>query len=200
MPHASPSLPADPAASPPAALVDAARAGDRAAFAGIYRQFAPVIHGILLSHVPPADADDLTQDVFVTAMRALADLRDPAALGAWLVAAARNRARSFLRDRARRPKAESTAEPATREPANGLRQHEVLAAIRDLPEAYRESLVLRLVEGLTGPEIAARTGLTHGSVRVNLHRGMELLRAKLAPAIDPPASHAGAPPRKESAS
>ena len=39
--------------------------------------------------------------------------------------------------------------------------------------------MLRLVEGMTGPEIAARTGLTDGSVRVNLHRGMKLLREKL---------------------
>jgi RNA polymerase sigma-70 factor (ECF subfamily) len=55
----------------------------------------------------------------------------------------------------------------------------VLAAIRELPDAYRETLVLRLVEGMTGPEIAARTGLTAGSVRVNLHRGMKQLRERL---------------------
>ena len=55
----------------------------------------------------------------------------------------------------------------------------VLAAIRRLPEAYRETLVLRLVEGLTGPEIAERTGLQPGSVRVNLHRGMQMLREAL---------------------
>ena len=55
-----------------------------------------------------------------------------------------------------------------------------LAVLRTLPETYRESLTLRLVEGLTGPEIAARLGLTHGSVRVNLHRGMQMLREKLA--------------------
>ena len=54
-----------------------------------------------------------------------------------------------------------------------------LEAIRALPEAYREPLVLRLVEGMTGPEIAERTGLTPGSVRVNLHRGMKLLRERL---------------------
>ena len=54
-----------------------------------------------------------------------------------------------------------------------------LAAIRSLPEAYRETLVLRLVEGMTGPEIAARTGLTPGSVRVNLHRGLAQLKEKL---------------------
>jgi RNA polymerase sigma-70 factor (ECF subfamily) len=48
-----------------------------------------------------------------------------------------------------------------------------------LPEAYRETLLMRLVEGLTGPEIALRTGLTPDSVRVNLHRGMKLLRERL---------------------
>ena len=54
-----------------------------------------------------------------------------------------------------------------------------LAAIQMLPEAYRETLVLRLVEGLNGPEIAALTGLTPDSVRVNLHRGFRLLRTRL---------------------
>ena len=53
------------------------------------------------------------------------------------------------------------------------------AALAALPEAYAETLALRLVEGLTGPEISERTGLTPGSVRVNLHRGMALLREKL---------------------
>ena len=48
-----------------------------------------------------------------------------------------------------------------------------------MPDAYRETLVLRLVEGMTGPEIAAAAGMTHESVRVNLHRGMKLLREKL---------------------
>jgi RNA polymerase sigma-70 factor, ECF subfamily len=56
---------------------------------------------------------------------------------------------------------------------------EILESVRSLPEAYRETLILRLVEGMTGPEIAAKTGLSHGSVRVNLNRGMQQLREKL---------------------
>jgi RNA polymerase sigma-70 factor (ECF subfamily) len=59
----------------------------------------------------------------------------------------------------------------------------ILGMIRGLPEAYRETLILRLVEGLTGPEIAERTGLTPGSVRVNLHRGMHMLREKLGTTV-----------------
>jgi RNA polymerase sigma-70 factor (ECF subfamily) len=55
----------------------------------------------------------------------------------------------------------------------------LLATVQQLPEAYRETIVLRFVEGMTGPEIAARTGLTPDSVRVNLCRGMKLLRSYL---------------------
>src|SRR5262249_3792213 len=54
-----------------------------------------------------------------------------------------------------------------------------LRAIRELPETYRETLIMRLVEGLTGPEIAEHTGMSPGSVRVHLHRGRPLLRERL---------------------
>jgi len=64
--------------------------------------------------------------------------------------------------------------------ADRLEALAILDAVRALPEAYRETLTLRLVEGMTGAEIAERTGLTPASVRVNLHRGMKLLREKLA--------------------
>jgi RNA polymerase sigma-70 factor (ECF subfamily) len=60
-----------------------------------------------------------------------------------------------------------------------------LSVIRSLPDAYRETLTMRLAEGLSGPEIAALTGLTPESVRVNLHRGMKLLRERLRQ-VDPP--------------
>ena len=55
----------------------------------------------------------------------------------------------------------------------------VLDVVRKLPDAYRETLLMRLVEGMTGAEIAAKSGLTPASVRVNLHRGMKLLRERL---------------------
>ena len=56
----------------------------------------------------------------------------------------------------------------------------VLAHLQTLPEAYRDTLVWRLVEGLSGPEISRLTGRTPGSVRVNLCRGMALLRERLS--------------------
>ena len=159
-----------------AELVAAAQAGDRAAYGRLYDRFAPMVHGLLLARVPRSDVDDLVQDVFLQAMRRLSSLRSAEAFGGWLATIARNRARDHWR------RGEETVElpddvAGTPHPeADALA---VLAAIRRLPEAYRETLVLRLVEGMTGPEIAERTGLTPGSVRVNLHRGMQMLRETL---------------------
>ena len=161
-----------------ALLVSRAGQGDEIAFSGLYQRYARMVHGLLLARVGPAEADDLVQDVFLTAWRRLEDLRDPAAFGGWLAAIARNRATDHLR---RRPRLEELPGNLMASDATAARVEAlaVLALIRTLPEAYRETLVLRLVEGLTGPEIAERTGLTPASVRVNLHRGMKLLREKL---------------------
>jgi RNA polymerase sigma-70 factor, ECF subfamily len=158
-------------------VVEAARRGDRQAFAQLYRDYVRMVHGVLLARVPRADVDDLVQDVFLSAMDRLPGLREPAAFPGWLASIARNRAIDFLR-RKRLPTEELVHEPPA--PAGDTSEAlAVLFEIRTLPDAYRETLVLRLVEGLTGPEIAERTGLTHASVRVNLHRGMKLLRARL---------------------
>ncbi len=165
-------------------LVQRSRAGDRDAFTRIYERFAPTVHGVLLAWVGPHEVEDLLQEVFLSALSRIDSLERPGELGSWLCAIARNRAHDHWRTR-RSGAIEATEEiPDARGSNDRLEEEDearaVLGAIRDLPEAYRETLVLRLVEGLSGEEIAARTGLTHGSVRVNLHRGMHLLREKLA--------------------
>ena len=120
--------------------------------------------------------DDLLQDVFLTAMNRLRSLRDPRAFGAWLATVTRNRANDYHRapHGSRLPDQILSPRPVETE------AWFVLQAIRNLPEAYQDTLTLRLVEGMSGPEISARTGLTEGSVRVNLHRGMAMLREALA--------------------
>ena len=165
-------------ASEDATLVRRAGTGDGAAFARLYERYVRMVHGLLLARVNRADVDDLVQDVFLTAWRRLDHLRDPAAFGGWLATIARNRATDYHR---RTPGTEELPEnlESADAPAARVEALAVIATIRTLPEAYRETLVLRLVEGMTGPEIAERTGLTAASVRVNLHRGMKLLREKL---------------------
>ena len=157
-------------------LVDRIQAGDREAFGEIYRMFAPLVHGVVLARVPHDDVQDIVQDVFLTAYNQLHTLRDKGAVGAWMVTIARNRAAEFYRQS--RPTEELNDELRGKNHPHAEAQ-EIMSAIRSLPDAYRETLVLRLVEGMTGIEIAERTGLKPESVRVNLHRGMELLRQKL---------------------
>lgn len=146
-------------------------------FGRLYDLYAPLVHGILLARVPRGEVDDLVQDIFLHALRKLHTLRDWTAFGPWIAMIARNRATDFYRSS--RETTEVTDDLPGDSGASGSRANEILDLIRNLPDAYRETLVLRLVEGMTGPEIAERTGLTPASVRVNLHRGMKLLRAKL---------------------
>jgi RNA polymerase sigma-70 factor, ECF subfamily len=158
-----------------AALVRAAQSGDRAAFGALYEQYARMVHGILLAQVAYRDAEDLVQDVFIRALEQLHTLREPRAFGGWLAAVARRAAADLHRKN--RPVEELRDWTAAAPPDE--ERFQVLDAIRALPKSYRETLMLRLVEGMTGPEIAARTGLTAESVRVNLCRGMKRLRKVL---------------------
>ena len=166
--------PATPA-NPEARLVERILDGDEEAFAELYRKFAPMVHGIALSRVGPSGADDIVQEVFITVHKSLSTLRDRGAVGPWLARIARNQAENIRRST--RPSAELNEEMARH--SSGEEAREILSAIRSMPDAYRETLVLRLIEGMTGPEIAAATGMSHESVRVNLHRGMKLLRSNL---------------------
>jgi len=157
-------------------LVRAVLEGDRDGFSRLYDLYAPLVHGILLARVPRIEVDDLVQDIFLHAFRKLHTLRDAGAFGPWIAMIARNRAVDFHR---RSKETVEINDDLRGSDAHDSRAQEILELIRSLPEAYRETLVLRLVEGMTGPEIAARTGLTAASVRVNLHRGMKLLREQL---------------------
>ena len=157
-------------------LVRAVLDGDRDSFGRLYQLYAPMVHGILLARIPRSEVDDLVQDIFLHAFRKLHTLRDWAAFGPWIAMIARNRAMDFYR---RTKETVEVTEDLRSTDMQTSRANEILELIRALPEAYRETLILRLVEGMTGPEIAARTGLTPASVRVNLHRGMKQLRKKL---------------------
>lgn len=167
-------------------LVRAAQQGDRSAFGHLYSRYSRMVHGILISRVPHSEVDDLVQDVFLQALPRLASLREVSKFPGWLASIARNRATDFHR---RSKPHDEFSEISTNEefdptsfappPHSATEARVALEAILSLPETYRETLILRLVEGMTGPEIAQRTGLTHGSVRVNLCRGMQQLRGIL---------------------
>ena len=160
-------------------IVRAAQHGDEQAIAELYTRYAGMVYRIASSRLTYDDSADVVQDVFVRVLRELKTLRSTAAFGSWLVTIARN----AVHDAARQARPTVALEREQLQPET---QHEemdaraAVRAIRSLPVAYRQTLVMRLVKGMTGPEIAKRTGMTAASVRVNLHRGMKLLREHLA--------------------
>ncbi len=157
-------------------IVEKACRGERRAFSALHERYAPMVHAVLLARVPAREADDLVQDVFLRALEKIHTLREAAAVGGWLCTLARRRAADFHRRGVKT--APLPAEmPAERD--GTFDAADALQAIRELPAAYAETLAMRLVEQMTGPEIAEATGMTPGSVRVNLHRGMKLLRERL---------------------
>lgn len=163
--------------------VGEARRDSQQAFNWLHRRFAPLVHGILLGRFRPAQADELTQECFLIAFARIDQLADEHKFGPWIATIARRvrpteSSREVLLDAA--PEIEATdCRPDDKAEAEAL-----LCAISGLPTAYRETLMWRLVEGLSGLEIAELSGLTPASVRVNLHRGMHKLRETLG-IIDP---------------
>jgi len=148
----------------------------------LWDRYAPTVHATLSNMVSPAEADDLMQDVAVVALDSIQSLRQPASFAGWLCVIARNTARDALRRRSQQVRVEidEIEHPTTAGTASSLTDaDEILHQIRRLPECYRKPLVLRLILQMSGAEIASQTGLTPGSVRVNLHRGMQLLRRRL---------------------
>lgn len=134
------------------------------------------------------DAEDLTQETFIRAYRALLgyppERREALRVRGWLVSIALNLARN--RARSRRPEAtdlDSVAEPVDdREPGperlverreSAQRWHRLLAA---LPAAQRAAVELRHVEGLSYPEIAEALAKPVGTVKSDVHRGVQRLR------------------------
>ncbi|MGQ9898030.1 MAG: RNA polymerase sigma factor [Acidobacteriota bacterium] len=149
----------------------------------MYQMFAPMVHGLLVARLPIDEVDDIMREVFFTAFRQLATMREPIAFGGWLGAIARQQAADFFRRLHRTESLEAASASVTARSGQldtKLNAQTILDYIRQLPETYAETLTLRLVEGMTGPEIAAVTGLTPDSVRVNLHRGLRLLRDRLS--------------------
>jgi RNA polymerase sigma-70 factor, ECF subfamily len=159
--------------------VTAAQRGSPEAFENLHRHFVALVHGVLLSRFRPAVAEELTQECFLIAFKKLRQLRDPAKFGPWIVTIARRMEASTESMESIAQERDEPADPR-HDPESAADAATILSVIRAMPEAYRETLALRLVEGMSGAEIAAATDMSPESVRVNLHRGMKKLRELLS--------------------
>jgi RNA polymerase sigma-70 factor (ECF subfamily) len=152
----------------------------------------------------PAEAEDVAQEAFVKAYRALASFRGDSAFYTWLYRIAVNTARNAMASRQRRPldyeaeltEGEQTAVEArmrhTDTPEATVLSEEIREtvnrAVAALPEDLRTAIILREVEGLSYEEIAAAMDCPVGTVRSRIFRAREAIDRSLQPLLDESAS------------
>ena len=170
------------------ALVEATLAGDRQAF-GVFveRETRAVYRACLRILGRQQDAEDVTQESFVAAYRAIGSYRGDGPLRGWLLRIATRQA--FRRLAQRRPTAaidsvsepflaDSRTDPTRIAVASELRS-ELRNAVEALPEPYREAVALRFFAELSLAEVADATGRPINTVKTHLRRGLERLRPLL---------------------
>lgn len=189
---------AHPSSQPPAvsaaraedmALVERCRRGDLAAFEELYRAHAGKLFSVacrLLGNA--ADAEDLLQEIFLSAHRKLEGFRGESALGTWLYRLATNHCLDHLRSRAARMNQVTDAlddEPSMANVGSrGLAEQTVTKmdlerALARLPEGCRAAFVLHDVEGLEHREVAEALGIAEGTSKSQVHKARHRLRALL---------------------
>ena len=168
------------------ALIAAVAAGDREAFGALYRLRRPDVYRFALHMIgSPSAAEDVAQDVFMVVIQE-ARRYSPAraAVVPWLLGIAKNLARRRMSDRRYEPLPDSGDGPAVHaDPADGLARARQVDALRralgTLPVPYREAVVLCDLQELSYQDAACVAGCAIGTVRSRLHRGRQLLAAKV---------------------
>lgn len=170
-----------------AALARMAAAGDTPAFEALYRRHCARVHGVIvrLVGVQGVRAEDLTQEAFVRAWRALPAFRFESAVSTWLHRMAVTTALMELRSRRSGPlfaTGESTLDGLGQADSAGIATAlglDLERAVSTLPPRARAVLVLHDVEGWKHEEIACSLGMAIGTSKAQLHRARQLLRARL---------------------
>ena len=170
------------------ALVEECRANKPGAFEAVYRAHAPRLFGLACRLVGRSEAEDVLQEVFLTAHRKLSLYRGESSLGTWLFRIATNQCLDHLRSKRARFAAmteELDAEPPS--PAAGagavvgvVERLDLERALASLPVGCRTVFVLHDVEGCEHKEIGEMLGIADGTSKSQLHKARMRLRAALA--------------------
>ena len=171
------------AAATDRADVAIAAGGDVRAFERLYRAHLPRIHSLVRRMTGDAEADDLTQDVFVRAWRKLDTFRGDSAFGTWLYRLALNlvveRRRSEASRRAGYREQPDAVDDLSVRPQTPDAKLDFEAALVRLPDGAREIFVLHDVEGYKHVEIAEKLEVSVGTSKAQLHRARMMLRRHL---------------------
>jgi RNA polymerase sigma-70 factor, ECF subfamily len=182
-------------------LVRRVQRGDAAAFDLLVRKYQHRIAGLISRYIADwSEVQDVAQETFVRAWRAIGNFRGDAQFYTWLHRIAVNTAKNHLVAQNRRPPtADIDAEDAAQFESGGrLRDHDtperelmrqqvertVMHAVGELPIELREAITLREVEGLSYEEIAARMDCPIGTVRSRIFRAREAIDQQLRPVLE----------------
>lgn len=168
-------------------LVARARGGDAGAFEELVRRHLRAAHAVALGVLAdPADAEDVCQDAFLTALQKLEECREPAKFAAWLLRIVRNRALNFRESRAlrrgeplERAAGAAGGEDPEREAERSELREQLLGALGGVPPAQREVVLLHDLEGWRHREIAELLGISEEASRARLLQARRNLRARL---------------------
>lgn len=183
------------------ALVKRVQAGENAAFDLLVRKYQHRIGAVVYRFVPDhAEVQDIVQEAFIRAYRAMAGFRGDAQFYTWLYRIAVNTAKNHLAAAKRRPPtADVAAEDAEHHagagrlhdhdtPEHQLLREEIEQTVTDtvagLPEELRQAITLREVDGLSYEEIAQLMQCPIGTVRSRIFRAREAIDARLRPLMD----------------
>jgi RNA polymerase sigma-70 factor (ECF subfamily) len=170
---------------PDGEVVDKVRSGDRAAFAVLVRRHGGLAHRTAAVLGAGADTDDVVQEAFVKAYRALGSFRTDAEFRPWLLRIVANETRDSRRGAARRAARENAALPPLVHGADpNVGQHEDLELFRlqvgALPEPQRLVVACRFLLDLDEAHTAQVLGISRGTVKSRTHRALARLRVALA--------------------
>lgn len=175
-------------------LLRQAAAGDQSAFSALVRRHEDRVFGIAIRITGDrADALDATQDTFVSVFRQAGSFRAEAAFTTWLYRVAVNACRDLLRRRRRLPEPTDELPERARpgigtEEVVGLRL-DLARALAQLPDEYRDAVLMHDLGALPYEEIAQITGVALGTVKSRISRGRRRLAELLEQPAPPPASY-----------
>ena len=183
------------------ALVERVQKGDKKAFDILVLKYQQRVMNILSRFVRDhAEIQDLAQETFIKAYRALATFRGDSAFYTWVYRIAINTAKNFLVAQGRRPPRDDVeaSEAETYDGSDGLHEQAspermllkdeiaemVFSTIDELPEDLKMAITLREIDGLSYEEIAEAMSCPIGTVRSRIFRAREAIDGKLRPLLD----------------
>lgn len=182
-------------------LVARAQAGDRRAFDLLMLKYQQKVAGLIARYLrDPNEVQDVAQEAFIKAYRALGGFRGESAFYTWLYRIAINAAKNHLASRGRRPPRDDMEMEVAEQLESGGRLREmgtpenhllseeiaqtVQKALDELPEDLRTAIVLRELEGLSYEEIAEAMDCPIGTVRSRIFRARDAIDKRLSPLLN----------------